>query len=106
MTQYYFSKYMIIAFVISAIVVIYNWISPAGHIYGIWSGIKFFVAMGFCTGLGMFIGNALRLAAMPDYITTREGMVGLLQAKLFWAIGPQVIGWIVGLIPVYKFFYG
>nr|WP_294351070.1 hypothetical protein [Providencia sp.] len=106
MNQPYFIKYLLIAFVISAIVVVYNWISPTGHIYGIWAGIKFFVVMGLGTGLGMFIGNAIRLAIMPDYITTREGAIGLIQAKLFWAIGPQVIGWFVGLIPVYSFFYG
>ncbi|EMG6583438.1 hypothetical protein R5M08_004079 [Providencia rettgeri] len=106
MNSSYFIKYLLIAFVISAIVVVYNWISPTGHIYGVWAGIKFFVVMGLGTGVGMFIGNAIRLAIMPDYITTREGAIGLIQAKLFWAIGPQVIGWFVGLIPVYSFFYG
>ncbi|EMI5493064.1 hypothetical protein REJ26_004257 [Providencia stuartii] len=49
MNSSYFIKYLLIAFVISTIVVVYNWISPTGHIYSVWAGITFFVVMGLRT---------------------------------------------------------
>lgn len=46
--------------------------------------------------IGALIGDFLRRALMPDMIYTREGFVGLLKAKLFWLVGPQLIGLIIG----------
>ncbi|WP_407246768.1 hypothetical protein [Klebsiella pneumoniae] len=50
----------------------------------------------------MTVGAALRQWLMPDAVYTREGMTGLLKARLFWLVGPQYIGWLAGLIVVGK----
>jgi len=46
--------------------------------------------------IGAAIGDALRKAAMPDAVFTNGGMADLLKTRLFWAIGPQSIGCLVG----------
>ncbi|AIN13420.1 TPA: permease [Yersinia enterocolitica] len=46
--------------------------------------------------LGIFIGNLLRLWLRPDVVLgTTQQVIG---ARIFWAIGPQFIGWMVGFI--------
>ena len=46
--------------------------------------------------IGGAIGDALRKAAHPDAILTTGGMTDILKTKLFWAIGPQLIGVCIG----------
>ena len=47
--------------------------------------------------IGMAIGRIVRDWVRPDFIVTGDGMKGLVKARLFWAIGPQLIGMLVGL---------
>jgi len=42
--------------------------------------------------IGANIGNFLRKLVMPSMIITNGGFWSLLQAKIFWKIGPQFIG--------------
>lgn len=63
---------------------------------GIISRIFIFIfgtAGAFC---GAFVGDWLRKIAMPDSIIT-SGMADTLKQKLFWFIGPQMIGEILGM---------
>lgn len=48
----------------------------------------------FCFG-GYSIGNALRKALHPDFVIA-DGFGGLLKEKIFWKIGPQAIGALIG----------
>ena len=48
--------------------------------------------------IGGAIGDGLRKIAHPDAIFTTGGMGSILWAKIFWAIGPQVIGTVVGTL--------
>lgn len=60
---------------------------------------KFFaviVGTGFGT-LGAMLGDGIRRFAMPDGIITNGGMGSLIQSKLFWMIGPQTIGLLIGV---------
>lgn len=41
------------------------------------------------------IANQLRQSLMPDAVYTTDGFWGLLKAKVFWAIGPQVVASII-----------
>ena len=65
--------------------------------------VTFWVRAGmFITGsiggtIGMAIGRIVRDWVRPDFIVTGDGMKGLVKARLFWAIGPQLIGMLVGL---------
>ena len=47
--------------------------------------------------LGAVIGDAMRRFALPKRIYSTNGMTGLMKAKLFWMIGPQVIGVLLGV---------
>lgn len=44
---------------------------------------------------GSAIGNILRIIAMPDSFLS-SGMVDTLKQKLFWAVGPQFFGAMIG----------
>lgn len=48
--------------------------------------------------LGALIGDAVRKFAHPDAVYTSGGMLSLIWIKVFWALGPQVIGLIVGTL--------
>lgn len=46
--------------------------------------------------IGALLGNALRKFAAPDTVFTTGGFFKLIWIKVFWRIGPQVIGLIFG----------
>ena len=51
--------------------------------------------------LGMYgarIGDAFRRFTAPDAIYTTGGASSLFSAKLFWLMGPQLIGMFIGVI--------
>ncbi|PWI77104.1 hypothetical protein DEO48_26135 [Enterobacter sp. CGMCC 5087] len=95
-------KYFSIAFGIALVVVLFNVFSATGEIRSFGQGMGYLFWMTLGPGVGMTAGAALRLWLMPDAVYTREGMTGLLKARLFWLIGPQCIGWLAGLIAVGK----
>ncbi|MCD1655177.1 hypothetical protein K7J14_10745 [Treponema zuelzerae] len=47
--------------------------------------------------IGFLIGEKLRDALHPDFVIT-SGFMSLLKEKVFWAIGPQVIGGFLGIL--------
>ncbi|HBN8393328.1 TPA: hypothetical protein L3688_001258 [Pseudomonas aeruginosa] len=54
--------------------------------------------VGLITGwIGALLGNAIRKFAQPDAIYTNGGALHLIWLKVFWLIGPQIIGLIVGI---------
>ncbi|ULH10521.1 hypothetical protein MF265_21775 [Serratia marcescens] len=95
-------KYFTIAFGIALVVVLFNVISATGEIRSFGQGMGYLFWMTLGPGAGMAVGAALRLWLMPDAVYTREGMTGLLKARLFWLAGPQCIGWLAGLMTVGK----
>ncbi|HHA1936374.1 TPA: hypothetical protein ACOEP6_004889 [Enterobacter ludwigii] len=95
-------KYFSIAFGIALVVVLFNVISATGEIRSFGQGMGYLFWMTLGPGAGMTVGAALRQWLMPDAIYTREGMTGLLKARLFWLVGPQCIGWLAGLMMVGK----
>lgn len=53
------------------------------------------------TGLGLagaLGGDAIRRFALPDGFFTTGGMTSMLKMRIFWSIGPQAIGVLVGSI--------
>ncbi|WP_406867162.1 hypothetical protein [Paraburkholderia fungorum] len=48
--------------------------------------------------VGVRISNALRRAAKPDIIITSGGLQGMLGAKIFWSVGPQTVGLLIGTV--------
>ena len=43
------------------------------------------------------IADVIRRYAHPDVIITNGGFFSLIGAKLFWQVGPQVIGLVIGV---------
>jgi hypothetical protein len=48
--------------------------------------------------VGVRIGNVIRRAAKPDIIITSAGLQGMLGAKIFWSVGPQTVGLLIGTV--------
>ena len=65
------------------------------------AGLKFsfvWIAATLFGVIGVQIGDALRRALKPDFIITTGGFQGLLVAKLFWWMGPQCAGLLIGSV--------
>lgn len=48
--------------------------------------------------IGALIGNALRNFAQPDSVYTSGGFFHLIWIKIFWLLGPQTIGLVLGAL--------
>lgn len=58
----------------------------------------FAVIVGTVLGLiGALIGDAIRKFAHPDAVWTSGGFFSLIGIKLFWLLGPQLIGLAIGV---------
>lgn len=64
----------------------------AGFWFSLWAAILLCVLPGF----GVCLGNIIRKLIMPDAVYGSAGDV--IQARLFWAVMPQLIGWFIGLM--------
>lgn len=63
--------------------------------------LKFFfvwIAGALLGVVGVRIGNALRRAAKPDIVITSGGLQGMLMARIFWTVGPQTVGLLIGTV--------
>lgn len=66
--------------------------------YAFWEWIVITILYTLIPSVFVTIANCLRRLAMPSFIITSSGMTGLLKAKFFWAVGPQIIGWLLGIL--------
>lgn len=48
--------------------------------------------------IGALIGDAIRKFASPDAVFTNGGILSLVWVKVFWLLGPQVIGLFAGVL--------
>lgn len=59
---------------------------------------SFSVIVGILLGtIGALIGNALRKFAHPNTVYTTGGFFQLIWIKVFWSMGPQVVGLFLGV---------
>lgn len=98
-------KYFSLAIILSFIIVIFNILSGTGRIYGFWHGVKVLFWLTVGPGAGMLTGSLIRQWLMPDAIYTREGAIGAFKAKMFWAVGPQSVGWLLGVLAISEQLY-
>ena len=63
---------------------------------GLLFGLSCFILMPLFGTIGALIGDFLRRVAHPDMMFTTGGMGEILKFKIFWAIGPQIIGTLIG----------
>lgn len=56
------------------------------------------IVVGAVLGLvGAVLGDAIRKFAQPDAVFTSGGMLQLIWVKVFWKVGPQMIGLVLGV---------
>lgn len=65
-------------------------------ISGFWFTLWAAVLLSVLPGLAICLGNVVRKFIMPDVVYGSTGDV--IQARLFWAVMPQLIGWFIGLM--------
>mgnify|MGYP001232736212 FL=1 len=59
----------------------------------------FAVIVGILLGtVGALLGDALRRFARPSAFFTQGGFFSLIWIRVFWTIGPQVIGLVIGVL--------
>lgn len=59
----------------------------------------FAVVVGTVLGwIGAVVGDAIRKFAHPNAVFTSGGLLSLLWIKIFWRIGPQLIGLVGGVM--------
>lgn len=59
-----------------------------------------FILSALASFIAVLVGDMLRKIAMPDVFFSK-GMMDTLQKKLFWSIGPQAIGLLLGQLLVW-----
>ena len=64
---------------------------------GLFGNIALLIALTVFTTIGVVIGDVLRRFTMPDAMLT-SGMADTFYKKIFWMIGPQTIGWFIGMV--------
>lgn len=64
---------------------------------GFFGNIALLITLTIFTTIGVFIGDVLRRFTMPDAMLT-SGMADTFYKKIFWMIGPQAIGWFIGMV--------
>lgn len=59
----------------------------------------FAVIVGTAIGTaGALIGDSIRKFAHPDAVFTSGGMLSMIWIKVFWKVGPQIIGLVIGVM--------
>jgi hypothetical protein len=87
----------IAALIISVIVLTFN-TSPLVLGAGFFAK-AFGIVLGTVLGtLGALLGDALRRFVMPSFTFTSGGFFSLLLIRIFWLVGPQMIGLLLGAI--------
>lgn len=70
--------------------------SPKIHL-GFFGYVALFISGSVLTSIGVAVGDLLRRMAMPDIYFT-QGFSDSIKKRIFWAIGPQAIGWFLGFV--------
>ncbi|MBH0058087.1 hypothetical protein I6F65_14075 [Pseudoalteromonas sp. SWXJZ94C] len=93
------SKELIIWGVISVPVAIFMCSAQREYAYaGFWLSSLSIILASIFGLVGALIGDALRKFAKPDSVFTSGGFFQLIWIKVFWNIGPQVIGLLIGVV--------
>lgn len=91
-----FTHYLLASFGLSLAITISRIFSKVDSL-GILEHVYYFISTGFFVGTFAFLGKLVRDFVMPDAIVTNSAMDSFKQ-KLFWSVGPQVIGAVIGFI--------
>jgi hypothetical protein len=91
-----YTKYLLISYALSVVVTLTQAFSKT-NTYSFIEHVYFLGATGVFVGSFAYVGKLFRYFVMPDAILT-SGAGDTFKQKIFWMIGPQVIGAVIGLI--------
>ena len=91
------ARYPVIATLFFLVVTIYSLWTGSSPQLGIWGHIWHFVFGSLFTSLGLMGGELFRRFTQPDLLMA-DGAQEMFKKKLFWKVGPQLIGGVVGYI--------
>jgi hypothetical protein len=89
-----FIKHAAICFGIFFVITLISVFSPKVNI-GFFGNVALLLSGTFFTTIGVALGDLFRRIARPD-IFLSSGAVESFKTRIFWAVGPQFIGWIIG----------
>ena len=84
----------------SLVILVISWIIVAGMYFSqatFGSALLALIAFTVLSPIGVFLGNKFRTIVKPDMMFT-SGVGELVKTKIFWAIGPQVVGIIIAFL--------
>lgn len=91
-----FKRYLKICSAISLIMVFYA-VFFSDEKYDFFEFVIIAILYTLIPSICVTVANFFREIGMPSFILTKEGMTGILKARIFYTVGPQLIGWIVGI---------
>jgi hypothetical protein len=65
--------------------------------WGFFGYTALFISGSVFTTIGVAVGDVLRRMAMPDLYLTKN-FADSIKKRIFWAVGPQAIGWFLGFV--------
>lgn len=89
-----FLKLSIICVSITFLITLYIIFSSKFH-FGFFGSIVFFLVSSLFTTIGVVGGDIFCRFAKPDMFLS-SGVSDTVNKKIFWMVGPQFIGWIIG----------
>lgn len=91
-----YTKYLLISYALAVVITLSRAFSKNATL-SLLEHVYYLLATGFFVGSFAYLGKLFRDFVMPDAILT-SGAGDTFKQKVFWMVGPQVIGAVIGLI--------
>lgn len=91
-----YTKYLLISYGLSVAITVTQVLSKTNP-HTFIEQLYFLISTGLFVGSFAYLGKLVRDFVLPDAIVT-TGAVDSFKQKVFWAIGPQVIGALIGFM--------
>ncbi|MGR6424488.1 hypothetical protein ACUZ8Y_15795 [Aeromonas veronii] len=91
------ARYPVIATLFFLVITIYSLWTGSSPQLGFWGHIWHFAFGSLFTSLGLMGGELFRRFTQPNMLFA-DGAQEMFKKKLFWKVGPQLIGGVVGYI--------
>lgn len=91
------NRYPVIATLFILVSTMYSLFTGGSPHLGFWGHFWFFVFGSLFLSLGLMGGELFRRFVKPD-ILIANGAQDMFKQRLFWKVGPQLIGGVIGII--------
>jgi hypothetical protein len=88
-------NFILLGLIASVVITLYFTFSPRQHL-GYLGPLFFFIFLVVFTTVGIILGEKFRVFTKPDRIYTQDASETF-SKKIYWLIGPQLTGYMIGL---------